>query len=266
LVEGLPVLTDPGALEAEPHYEQQRAYFDAEFARLHEYALEPWRISYLDRLRRASMLGVPDTLLVDVGVGGSGYTAIEHARLGGRAVGCDLSIEALRSARRFAESENVADRITWACCSAERLPLPSESFDCVVSIAVMEHLPDDHAALRENARVLRRGGLLWITTPHALANISPWFRRPNRIHDRRLGHLRRYEASDLIEAARPLGLTAVDVQFTGHPVKVAQLAVAQLPRSRLGDRFWWWCESRDLRRSAVRDGSMQLSALLRRDE
>ena len=265
VVDGLPVLTDADALVSEPHYERQRAYFDAEFARLQEYELEPWRVSYIDRLRSASVLGAPDTLLVDVGVGGSGYTVIEHARSGGLAVGCDLSLEALRRARRFAEVERLSERILWTCCSAERLPLESESFDSVVSIAVMEHLPDDLAALRENARVLRPGGLLWITTPHALANISPLFRRPNRIHDRRLGHLRRYESADLIEAARPLGLMEVEVQFTGHPIKVLQLVAGELAHTRIGHRFWWWCEASDLRRRAVKSGSMQVSVLLRRD-
>lgn len=265
LVDGLPVLTDAATLEDESHYERQRAYFDTEFSRLSDYELEPWRVSYLDRLRSVSVLGAPGTLLVDVGVGGSGYTVIEHARSGGLAVGFDLSLEALRRARHFAETEGVAERIVWACCTAERLPLGSEAFDAVVSIAVMEHLPDDIAALREDARVLRPGGLLWITTPHALANIDPWFRWPNPVHDRRLGHLRRYESSNLVEAARPLGLTPIDIQFTGHPIKVLQLGATGLARTRLGHRFWWWCESLDLRRKDVRAGSMQVSVLLRRD-
>jgi SAM-dependent methyltransferase len=259
------MLTGATALQHEPHYERQRAYFDAEFARLHEYVLEPWRESYLDRLRRASVLGSPDTLLLDVGVGGSGYTVIEHARSGGFAVGCDLSLEALRRARHFAESEHVAERIIWACSSAERLPLRSESFDSIAAVAVLEHLPDDLAALREQARVLRLGGLLWITTPHALGNIPLWFRPPNRIHDRRLGHLRRYESADLIEATRPLGLTPVDVQYTGHSIKVLQLAASKFAHSSAGRRLWWWCEARDLRRSGVQKGGMQVSVLLRRD-
>jgi 2-polyprenyl-3-methyl-5-hydroxy-6-metoxy-1,4-benzoquinol methylase len=264
-VDGLPVLTDAAAVEHDRHYELQRAYFDAEFARLHEYVLEPWRVSYLDRLRNASVLGTPGTLIVDVGVGGTGYTVIEHARLGGLAVGCDLSLEALRRARRFAEIEGVEERILWACCSAERLPLRSEAFDAVLAVAVFEHLPDDAAAMREAARVLRPGGRLWVTTPHALANIAPWFRPPNRVHDRRLGHLRRYESSDLANAARPLGLTVVDVQFTGHPIKVLQIAAGPIARTRPGRRLWWWCEARDLRRDRVRKGSMQVSVVMQRD-
>ena len=124
---------------------------------------------------------------------------------------------------------------------------------------MLEHVPDDDSALRELARVLRRGGRAWVTVPHALRHISPILRPANRRHDRRLGHLRRYEAESLIERAQSVGLEAIDVQFTGHPVKLVQLL-----GNRLNDRLWWWCEARDRRRSSDRRGSMQLSVVLAR--
>ena len=34
-----------------------------------------------------------------------------------------------------------------------------------------------------------------------------------------------------------------------------------IPNATLGDRLWWLCERRDLRRAHVRGGSMQLSIL-----
>ncbi len=264
-IDGVPVMVDERMLETDPQYGRQRRYFDTEFARYSCYELDRWRLSYLQRLRTAGLLGNPEVLLLDVGVGGSGYTVIEAARGGGYAVGCDLSLEALVRARRFAETEGVADRTFWVCCSAERLPLATGAFASVLAIAVIEHVPDDVAALREAARVLRPGGRLWVTVPHALPNISPVFRLPNRVHDRRLGHLRRYEAETLVEAGDRVGLTAVDVQFTGHPIKVLQLAAAGRLPLPLRDRFWWWCEARDLRRAHVRRGRMQLSVLFRRN-
>ena len=106
---------------------------------------------------------------------------------------------------------------------------------------------------------------MWITVPHALPNIAPIYRPSNRVHDRKLGHLRRYESHELISAGRSCGLTAVDVQFTGHSIKVLQLALANTLPMRIGERFWWLCERRDLRRTGVRRGAMQLSALFRRD-
>jgi hypothetical protein len=95
--------------------------------------------------------------------------------------------------------------------------------------------------------------------PHALSHISPVFRGANRRHDRRLGHLRRYEAERLVARARSVGLEPLDVQFTGHPVKVLQLLGGSL-----SDRLWWWCEARDRRRSNDRRGSMQLSVVFAR--
>ncbi len=157
VVEGIPVLVDEETLAADPQYESQRTYFDSEFAGYTSYRLDNWRVSYLDRLRSAGLLGGSIGPLVDIGVGGSGYTVIEAARAGQPAVGCDLSLAGLLAARRFALAEGVADRTLWVCCSAERLPLASEAFSAALAIAVLEHLPDDAAALAELARVLEPG-------------------------------------------------------------------------------------------------------------
>jgi ubiquinone/menaquinone biosynthesis C-methylase UbiE/uncharacterized protein YbaR (Trm112 family) len=263
VVEDIPVFVDEQQVAAHPQYRRQRAYFDSEFRRLARYEPENWRRSYLERLRSAGLLGAHGAL-VDVGVGGSGYTVIEAARAGQAAVGCDLSLEGLAKARRFAVAEGVAERTLWICCSAEKLPLATASFASSLAVAVIEHVPDDTAALAELARVLEPGGLAWVTVPHALRNVWPGFRGANRRHDRRLGHLRRYEAEALAERASSVGLEVVDAQFTGHPVKVAQLAAARLLPPRSGEPFWWWCERRDLARSRERRGSMQLSMVFRR--
>jgi SAM-dependent methyltransferase len=250
VVDGVIVMVDDDAVEAKTQYVSQRAYFDAEFE-TPERGLPNWRLSYLRRLREAGALAGP---LVDVGVGGSGYTVIEAARAGADAVGCDLSLTGVAAARQRAIAEGVVDSTLWICCSAERLPLATASFSSALAIAVLEHVPDDVAMLSELARVLRPGGKAWVTVPHALRHIASWFRLPNRMHDRRLGHLRRYEAEELIAAGESVGLIADDVQFTGHPVKVLQLLAG-----RASDSLWWWCERRDLARRDAPRGSMQLS-------
>jgi SAM-dependent methyltransferase len=261
IVDGVLVLIEDEGLRADPQYLRQRSYFDAEFTAYTRYRLAPWRVSYLQRLHAANALRAP---VIDVGVGGSGYTVIEAARAGSPAVGCDLSLAGLIAARRFAVAEGVEDRTLWICCSAEKLPFADSAFASGLAIAVIEHVPDAVEAVSELARVLEKGGRAWITVPHALPNITAVFRPANRRHDRRLGHLRRYEADELAELGARFGLDPAEVHFTGHPIKVLQLIAARLLPRPLADRLWWWCERRDLRESGRRRGSMQLSVLFTR--
>lgn len=56
------------------------------------------------------------------------------------------------------------------------IPEPDASFDAVMCIEVLEHLPDPVLALRELARLLRPGGVLIVTAPFcSLTHFSPHF-------------------------------------------------------------------------------------------
>ena len=44
--------------------------------------------------------------------------------------------------------------------------LPSESFDAAVCVEVIEHVRNDEVFVRQIARVLEPGGLLYLTTPN----------------------------------------------------------------------------------------------------
>lgn len=56
-----------------------------------------------------------------------------------------------------------------------RSDLPSESFDIVVSVEVLEHVVEDELFVREVARILKPGGVFIMTTPNGdfLANNNP---------------------------------------------------------------------------------------------
>jgi len=49
---------------------------------------------------------------------------------------------------------------------AERIPYPDGTFDFLVNEHVLEHLPDPITALKEWMRVMKPGGILFITLPH----------------------------------------------------------------------------------------------------
>lgn len=101
---------------------------------------------------------VPDgAYILDSGCGFGGLTR----KLGalGCVVGIDISSVMLGYAR-----ENVPG-VPLSLCASEMLPFGGQTFDVVVLREVLEHLYSPIEALGESCRVLKRGGLVIITTP-----------------------------------------------------------------------------------------------------
>jgi SAM-dependent methyltransferase len=97
-----------------------------------------------------------------------------------------------------------------ACADLTALPFPDERFDAAVLGEVLEHIPDDRAALGEVARVVRPGGAVAISVP---ANPKLFGRS-----DEWAGHVRRYTRPELLEACRSAGLRVDRCLGWGFPV------------------------------------------------
>jgi ubiquinone/menaquinone biosynthesis C-methylase UbiE len=60
-------------------------------------------------------------------------------------------------------------------CDITAIPEPNASFDAILCTEVLEHLPEPVPALRELARLLKRGGTLIITAPFcSLTHFAPY--------------------------------------------------------------------------------------------
>jgi len=111
--------------------------------------------------------------LLDSGCGTG--SIVRHLSTRGRAVGVDLSPEAVRLARGRGAAVARAELMA--------LPFADATFDCVTSFDVIYHrwVRDDAAAVREMARVLRPGGLLLLRVP-ALKML--WGAHDEAVHSR----------------------------------------------------------------------------------
>jgi arsenite methyltransferase len=94
---------------------------------------------------------------------------------GGLALGIDISEPMLAQAVR-AEAD---PQVGFMRADAQRLPLRDETVDAVVSIAVLQLVPDPAAAVGEMARVLRPGGRLVVMVPTAGRAARFWRMLPN---------------------------------------------------------------------------------------
>ncbi|HEV2139681.1 MAG TPA: class I SAM-dependent methyltransferase, partial [Candidatus Dormibacteraeota bacterium] len=261
---GVPILVPPDeSAEVAMQHLHQREFYDRVYEDPGGYRVELWQQSYVNRLSPL-WVGGGDPF-IDVGAGGDAYTVIEAAKAGMHAVGCDLSPEAMIRSKRLAAAEGVADRCEFVVCLAESLPFADRSFQSAASVHVLEHLPDDRAALRELARITRPGARVFIGVPNSFDHMPRLLRPIYRWHDRRIGHLRQYSPDDLVEKASAAGFRPLKTAISAHWVKVWQLAI-HLPLQRLhikDDRLWWWLERMD-QRATSRPNGLHINLFLER--
>ena len=79
---------------------------------------------------------------------------------------------------------------------ALNLPFPDDSFSKIVAAEVLEHIPDDMAAMRELLRVLKPGGRLAVTVPSWLPERICWALSED-YHTAPGGHVRIYTRAEL---------------------------------------------------------------------
>lgn len=104
----------------------------------------------------------PGDRLLDAGTGlGNVLFVAERAAPGAAAVGVD------RDAERLARAAAAGVTSPLALGDLGDLPIRAGAFDAVLCSEVLEHLDDDGRALDELQRVLRPGGRLVVTVPHA---------------------------------------------------------------------------------------------------
>lgn len=155
--------------------------------------------------------------ILDIGCGYGWFEQFALANGATSIVGIEPTEEALVTARAWLRD----DRATFQVAGATSVPFPADAFDLAVMWEVLEHLPkhSEPAAFAEVARVLRPGGRLFLSTPHAaplavVTDPARWL----------IGH-RHYTLEQVREFAARAGFEVVRLELHGGAWEIVHMNV-----------------------------------------
>ena len=108
--------------------------------------------------------------VLEIGCGRGGFSEYLASR-GADVVAADFSPAAVRQAQRRLEGHVTAEAVV---ADIEAIQFERDSFDVVVSLDTIEHVPHPTRAVAELVRVLRPGGKLVLTTNNYFGLIGIW--------------------------------------------------------------------------------------------
>ena len=99
-----------------------------------------------------------------------------------------------------------------ARADATKLPFKDNSFDVVICSEVLEHIPENRAAIAELVRVLKKGKKLVVSVPRFLPERICWALSP-AYHNEPGGHIRIYRKKELLSLLEDAGTTCWSVRY-----------------------------------------------------
>ncbi len=145
------------------------------------------------RLRKFDLRGMRSILDVGSGAGQIAQHLLKYSDPGASVTCIDLSRQMLHRARNRLKSPNP----NFVTADLTRLPFADGSFDCITCGYVLEHLPDPQPGLAEIARVLAKGGRMFLLTTEESFS-GAWTSR--------LWYCRTYNRKELLSLCEGLGL------------------------------------------------------------
>ena len=172
-------------------------------------------------LQRAKVVPLAQGQVLELGFGTGLNVRHYDAKRVSKVIGVDPSEESWQLAQPKIQQADLA--IEYLQCSAEDIPLATDSIDTAVITYTLCTIPDPSRALAEVVRVLRRGGRV-LVAEHALApdaSVAKWQNRVNGFWGKMAGgcHINR-DIRGLIEAT-PLQIQDWQAMYLPQTPKIA---------------------------------------------
>jgi SAM-dependent methyltransferase len=167
------------AAGASHRHERTIASFGQEWERFHRFDEEELQrigAEYFD-IVPPELYG-PHVVALDLGCGSGRWTRWLAPRVG-RVEAIDPSEAVLHAARVHAD----LPQVRWTRAGVDEIPFAEGTFDLIVCLGVLHHVPDTAGALRKAVRHLKPGGHLLLYLYYALDGRGPLYRLLHRLSE-----------------------------------------------------------------------------------
>lgn len=126
----------------------------------------PWHGEHMNRYQLAvNYINSKHAKVLDIACG-SGFGSFYLANLYSNVVGADISKEAIESCNINYQKKN----LIFTIADGTSLPYHDETFDAITSFETIEHTTQFELMLSEFKRVIKKNGVLIISTPNRIVN------------------------------------------------------------------------------------------------
>lgn len=147
-------------VDALQQYEDWHKKYNQELVKSDELKLMIWHKTVLEYLTGQDFM---DKKILEVGCGNGDLSNYISVNYNMNVTGVDFSTESIKIANAKKELFN-AKTSSFQVADAQALPFENDEFDFIVSCECLEHVPDPQKMINELYRVIKKGGIVILTT------------------------------------------------------------------------------------------------------
>ncbi len=166
--------------------------------------------------------------ILEIGAG-LGGDLIYLSKIGGICTAVDISEVSLKKIKQLAKRNNV--KIKTIKCDANKLIFGKETFDVIFHQGFLEHFKNPTLLLKEQERILKKGGILLVDVPQRYNSYTVYKRWKRFKKEWEIPWEKEYTKKQLYEMIKNIGLTPKLIYYRNiFPPGIKKIMKGKIPK------------------------------------